>query len=184
MCAEPITYHICMKKLLILIGLCAALPAGALNYQALERAVVAVSPTDETVWQIYTPNAALNSRRAIRLGYAHFQRRINTPAATATDTEIALLITTRFQPFFGKLNELETLPVEERATRKEQYQEEFEKLAIQLAQLLFKNQYRYTVPLFLSDEAALQVTIVIIQEAIKKGTFLGLGGPGPKDPGI
>lgn len=160
-----------MKTLLLLLLICVTLPAGALNYTALERAITA-APVDEPIYQIYTADTALNAKRAIRLGYQHFQTRINTPKATVTDTQIALLITTRFQPFFDKLNQLEQMPPDKRPpalTR--QYTEQFTNLAIELTRLLLKNQHRYSHTTFLDSSAALQETILIIQEAANRGTF-------------
>ena len=158
-----------MKKLLLFICLCSALPLFALNEAAPEHALAA--PTDEPIYKIYSSNIELNSQRAIRLGYKNFKSRINTRNATSLDIEIATLITTGFEPLFNKIGQLQDLPEKERAKRVAQYNREFENLALQLAQLLFKNQRRYTAPAFLDDQAALQETLQIIQEAIENGSF-------------
>ena len=168
--APHITYYISMKKLFLLLLICATLPAGALNYTALERAITA-APTDEPVYQIYSMNKALNAKRAIRLGYKNFQLRINTPNATFSDTQIAILITTRFQPFFDKLNRLEQVPQEKRPALTRQYSEEFADLVAALAKLLLKNQHRYSNSTFLDDTASLEETLQIIQEAIARRSF-------------
>ncbi len=168
--ARRITYYISMKKLFILMISLAAFPACAFNHAALERAVLA-APVDNPVLCIYAASPAIISQRAIRLGYNNFHTRINTPRATETDTEIAILITTQFQPFFDKLNNLENKPEKERPALIAQYNQEFEQLVIQLAQLFFKNQRRYSPLVILNDQAALQETINIIQEAITKGSF-------------
>lgn len=126
---------------------------------------------DEPVLTIYMTDKSENSRRAVRLGYHIFCTRVNTPEMTAQDRSIAKLIKNGFQPFFEKLNQLETLPAEKRAELTPVLQEEFEELVIQLAKLLFKNQSRYTNPYFLDDQAAVGETALIVQEAIERGTF-------------
>ena len=166
---DHIAYDISMKKLFTFILCCVALPAVALQEAALERALT--TPTEDPVVLLYSSDRALNSQRAIRLGYKNFQSRIHTSDVTDTDTQIAILITTGFQPLFEKIDQLETLPKKERAERIAQYNQEFNNLALQLAQLLFKNQRRYVAPAFLDDGAALEETAKIIQEAIEKGTF-------------
>ncbi len=129
------------------------------------------TPVDAPIPQVYTNHLALNSQRAVRLGYKNFKTRINTPDATTTDTEIAILITTSFQPFFEKLNQLENVSPDKRPTLITQYNKEFETLVAQLTELLLKNQQRYVIPIFLDDNAALEETLVIIQEAVDKGSF-------------
>ncbi len=126
------------------------------------------APLSEPVWSVYTSSAAVNSRRAIRLGYQNFHTRVNTPDMTPTDTQIALLITTKFQPFFDKLQSLDE---PDRQAQADDLQDEFEALVTQLAILLFKNQHRYTNPLFLQDQPAFDETLSIVQEAIDKGSF-------------
>ena len=145
------------------------MPVLAFDEVALERALTA--PTEDPVVHIYSSDRALNSQRAIRLGYKNFQSRINTSNATDTDNQIAILITTGFLPLFEKIDQLETLPQKENAKHIAQCNQEFNNLALQLAQLLFKNQRRYVAPAFLDDGAALEETAKIIQEAIKNGSF-------------
>lgn len=129
------------------------------------------APYDEPVLSVYTTDKAENSRRAVRLGYHIFCSRVNTQEMTAQDISIGKLIEEGFQPFFEKLNQLETLPAEKRAELTPVLREEFEELVVQLAKLLFKNQSRYTNPYFLDDQAAVGETVVIVQEAIERGTF-------------
>lgn len=128
-------------------------------------------PIDVPFFSIYTPDKALNSRRAIRLGYQNFHARINTPDATRVDIQIAKLIQDGFGPFFEKLNQSETLPQKQKAELSPELNDEFAKLVLQLAQLLFKNQLRYTNPNFLEDQAAFEEAVVIVQEAIERGSF-------------
>lgn len=149
-----------MKWLLILLGLAVVFPAGA-----------EPAPSEEPVLSVYTVDKSENSRRAIRLGYRNFQIRVNTQKMTAQDTAIAQLIQDGFQPFFEKLNRLETFSDKKQVTLTPALQEEFEELVIELAKLLFKNQFRYTNPYFLDDQAAVQETLTIVQEAIERGTF-------------
>ena len=129
------------------------------------------APYDESTITVYSHNTAENTRRAVRLGYQNFRHRINTPDMTATDTQIAILITTGFQPFFDKLNTLENATADEVARLSPQLSDQFSDLLARLAKLLVKNQQRYTNPLFLQDHAALQETLLIVQEAIERGTF-------------
>lgn len=170
-CTLKIAYDTSMNKLCVCLTffLLLTLPGNALNYAALERAVT--SPVDEPVFSIYTSSAEVNSRRAVRLGYQNFHTRLNTPNMTPTDTQIALLITTGFQPFFNKLNQLESASEQERQTRSPALQNEFENLVRQLAVLLFKNQRRYMNPFFLQEKSALEETLKIVQEAIERGSF-------------
>ena len=126
---------------------------------------------DEPLLSVYDSDKVLNSRRAIRLGYQNFHARINTPDATAADVQIARLVRDGFQPFFEKLNNLESLSIPQKAEISPALNDEFSKLVVQLGQLLFKNQLRYTNPYFLDDQAALQETIVIVHEAVERGSF-------------
>lgn len=160
-----------MKKLFVgmYMSVCLALPASALNPAALERALTA--PINEPVFSIYAPDTQTNSRRAVRLGYKNFQARVNTPNMTPNDIQIGLLITTGFKSFFDKLNKLEVLPEAARQEQVSQLQEEFNNLVKQLAQLLSKNQFRYTNPFFMEDKYTLLETLLIVQEALDKGTF-------------
>ena len=165
-----IAYDISMKKFLILLLLILTLPLCAWQEQALEHAIL-TAPVDEPFWQVYSSHTSLNSRRAVRLGYNYFHRRINTKDATFSDTKIAIFITTRLQPFFNKLSELETMSKEQRTLLSSAYNDEFVSLATELAKLSQQNQHRYTNPIFLDDSAALEETVKIIQEAVNRGRF-------------
>lgn len=158
---RKISYYIGMKLLLPLLLLFAWAPLRALNAQ----------PDHDPVLQVYSTDKAENTRRAIRLGYQHFQTRLNTPEMTNTDKQIALFIRVNLQPFFDKLNALENASAAQKAAVHDQYNEEFNTLVKQLTQLFFKNQTRYTNPLFLDNQAALLETVDIIQEAADNGHF-------------
>ena len=153
-----------MKVLLSLLLLFTWAPLRALNAQP-------DAPDHEPVLTIYSTDKTQNARLAIRLGYQHFHARINTTEMTKTDQEIAAFIRTRLQPFFDKLNALENASAAQKAAVHDAYNEEFNELVKQLTQLFFKNQNRYTNPLFLDDNAALLETVDIIQEAAAAGHF-------------
>ena len=112
-----------------------------------------------------------NARQAVRLGNKNFQSRLNTPDMTATDTNIALLITTGFQPFFDKLNRLEANGLLRSPSLREQYTNEFFELVQQLRVLLIKNQSRFSSVLFIDEKAADEETLKIVNEAINNGHF-------------
>lgn len=150
-----------MKFLFVLLGLFIFTPA----------LTASAEPVDTPIAAVYSPDKKLNSQRAVRLGYQNFHARINTPDATPADLKIAALIQNGFKPFFEKLNTLEDLSTKQKEKLSPELNDEFSELVIELAKLLFKNQLRYTNPNFLDDQAALQETIVIVQEAIERGSF-------------
>ena len=153
-----------MKKLFIFFVCVVALPAGAFNYTALERAVLS-APHDINALQVYSTDRAENARQAVRLGYNYFHARVNTPTMTPADIKIALFISTQLQPFFNKLDNLPHTPMPSN------FQEEFMALLTQLSGLFQKNQLRYTNPLLIDEMAALQETLEIVQKAVQKGSF-------------
>ncbi|MBO5911787.1 MAG: hypothetical protein J6Q05_06415 [Elusimicrobiaceae bacterium] len=159
-----------MKQLLLLLVCCISLPVCAFHKTALERVILS-APIDEPIWSIYSGNISLNSRRAVRLGYTNFHTRINTPNATLVDAQIALFITTRLQPFFNKISNAADQPNFQQSDAQKQYQEEFNELVNDLTSLLRKNQTRYTNPTFLNQTSAIQETLLIIEEALEKGSF-------------
>lgn len=129
------------------------------------------APADNPVWQASSTNLQQNARQAVRLGNQNFQSRLNTPGMTITDTNIAILITTGFQPFFDKLNRLgENAPLNS-STLHEQYMNEFIELVQKLRVLLIKNQTQFSSPLLIDEKAADDETLKIVQEAINNGHF-------------
>lgn len=150
-----------MKKLLILFVLVATLPLGALN--------APTPPIEEPVLQVYSANRSQNARSAIQLGYANFQRRVNTQEMTPTDIKIALFVHTKLRPFLEKISIWETMPDEQKAPLRQNYSDELVELTQQLSQLLLKNQSRYINPLLLNDQAALDETLRIVYNSIQQG---------------
>ena len=129
------------------------------------------APADNPVWQASSTNLQQNARQAVRLGNQNFQRRINTSAMTPTDTRIAILITTGFQPFFDKLNRSQGNALNASTDRHEQYVNEFTKLIQKLRVLLIKNQTQFISPLLIDEKAADDETLKIVQEALTNGHF-------------
>ena len=152
-----------MKYIFILFLTLVTLPLCALNAPD--------SPEDKPVLQSSSTNMQQNARQAVRLGNKNFQSRLNTPDMTATDTNIALLITTGFQPFFDKLNRLEANGLLRSPSLREQYTNEFFELVQQLRVLLIKNQSRFSSVLFIDEKAADEETLKIVNEAINNGHF-------------
>ncbi len=128
-------------------------------------------PVDEPVWSVYSTDRTENARLSVRLGYQNFRTRLNTSEMTPTDTAIALLITTGFQPFFDKVNRWADVSPEGKARMREQYQDELIELLNKLRTLLLKNQHRYTNSLLIDEQEALQETWRIVQEATRRGSF-------------
>ena len=159
-----------MKKLLFLTLCSLALPVCAWQETVLEHALL-TAPAEDPILSVYSTNKTVNSQGAVRLGYKNFRTRINTSGATATDTQIADLITTGFQPFFNKLNQLETKPAPERTALEAQYNQDFSQLVLQLAKLFIRNQHRYNAWMLLDESAAAEETAKIVQEAVENGSF-------------
>lgn len=153
-----------MKKIFTFIVCAVALPAGAFNHAALERAVLS-APDNTTPLQVYSTNHAENARQAVRLGYNNFHARVNTPFMTHSDVKIAVFITYNLKPFFDKIN---NLPATQAPS---DFHEEFVALLAQLSGLFQKNQPRYTNPLLIDSHAAVQETLLIVQEALNRGSF-------------
>lgn len=153
-----------MKQLFILLFLASTLPLPALN-------AAPTHPGHESILQIYSADKNQNARQAVRLGNENFHRRINTAEMTSTDTQIALLITTGFKPFFEKLDKLEENALNQNEELSVQYQQEFQELVIKFSKLLLKNQLRYTNSLLIDKDAAAQEALLIVQEAITQGRF-------------
>ena len=152
-----------MKKLLILLGILFVFTGHIWSDPSL--------PNEKPVLDIYSVDMKKNARQAVRLGNFNFQQRINTSQMTVTDTQIALLITTGFQPFFDKLNRLEDSPSLQAKELQKQYSEEFVKLIHKLSKLFLKSQGGYVNSLLLDEQAAAQETLLIVQEAVDKGHF-------------
>ena len=129
------------------------------------------TPIDEPAWVRFNTPPTENARQAVRLGYSLFKTRLNTPNMTHTDRQIALLITTGFQPFFEKLNRLENASQDEVSRLSSQYSDEFADLISRLSKLFIANQNHYLTPWIIDDNQALQETLLIVQQAIKQGSF-------------
>lgn len=151
-----------MKKLFTLLLLTLVVPLSALN---------APEPDHKPVVATFSSNKSENARRAVRLGYANFKRRFNTPETTATDSQIAVLITTSFRSFFEKLNNLEDDALDRDIDLHDQYSQEFNELVQKLNKLFLKNQTSYLNDLLLDEKSALQETLLIVQEAVARGSF-------------
>lgn len=129
------------------------------------------APVDNPVWQASSTNLQQNARQAVRLGNKNFQSRVNTPDMTATDTRIAILITTGFQPLFKKWNHLEENPLFTPAELRARYRQELMERVHQLRVLLLKNQTQFSNPLLIDEKAADDETLKIVQEALTNGHF-------------
>ncbi len=159
-----------MKHLLLPILLISYfLPAYALDAVVLERRITA-RIIDEKLLSRYSTSFEENARRAIRLGYDNFHIHYATQQLTQTDTEILSFIKQELIPFAAQLQD-QTDESLQKSGRTQQVQTIFTQLADKLAQLLYKNQQRYTNPFFINDEAALQEAGKIIAEALKTGSF-------------
>ena len=90
---------------------------------------------------------------------------------TSTDRKIALLITTGFQPFFEKLNRLENSAAEKNLQLPPDYNEEFADLITRLSKLLIENQSHYLNPWMIDNNAAVQETLLIVQQSLERGSF-------------
>ena len=152
-----------MKKLLLLLFLAAAAPLCALNAPD--------APDGKSVLQTYSTDIKQNASNAVRLGHENFKRRLNTPRMSKTDKQIALLITTEFQPFFDKLNHLQENNLLDDSPLKVQYSQQFKELISKLSKLFLQNQTRFTDPFFLDEKAAALETVQIVQEALDQGHF-------------
>lgn len=143
--------------------LAVAFPLGALN--------ATDGPDQDPTVTLLLQDKAQLTRQAVHLGYAQFQRRLNTSEMTSTDRQIALLISAGFQTFFNKVNLLENATPQQWETVKESYTQEFGDLVRQLSQLFLKNQTHYVNPLLLDNQTAAEETLLIVQEAIEQGHF-------------
>lgn len=152
-----------MRNIFILLLTLVTLPLGALNAPD--------SPDDNPILQSSSTNMQQNARQAVRLGNKNFQNRLNTSGMTITDTNIAILITTGFQPFFDKLNQLGENPFLNTSSLRDQYMNEFIELIQKLRVLLIKNQTQFSSPLLIDEKAADDETLQIVKEAINNGHF-------------
>ena len=167
---RQIIYYKRMKRILLLVlSIASFFPVHALDSVALERQVLA-RVIDEMYLSRYSASFEENARKAIRLGYDNFHIRFGTQQLTPTDVDILNFVKQELVPFATQL-EGQTDESLQQSGRVQEVQTTFTKLAGKLAKLLYKNQQRYTNPLFINDEATLQEAALIITESLKAGSF-------------